>query len=57
MSKLTDKQEAVNWPSVFSAMREWHQDLHANMTKEKFIELYVGRFKPSESKEDERLRK
>lgn len=57
MAKLTDKKEQVGWPRAAQSMRAWHKDLMSNMINEKFIELYVGKFTPSESKEGERLRK
>jgi|GEM_PF-6362027 len=57
MAKLTDKQEQVDWSSAKESMSLWHGELHRNMTNEKFIELYVGNWAPSEQKENERLRK
>lgn len=58
MAKLTDKQEKAEWSKAFELMQEWQEDLHSNMTNEKFIDLYVGRFTPQEpTKEDNRLRK
>lgn len=58
MAKLTDKQETVDWSKVHVWMREWNSDLYRNMTNEKFIDLYVGRFLPRGSVEqEERLRK
>lgn len=58
MAKLTDKQESVDWSKAGELMQEWHKELHSNMTNEKFIDLYVGRFTPKEpTKENERLRK
>ncbi|HDL7017672.1 hypothetical protein N4227_13085 [Yersinia enterocolitica] len=58
MAKLTDKQEQADWAKAAQKMREWHEELHSNITNDKFIELYVGSFTPQEPiKEDERLRK
>jgi hypothetical protein len=58
MAKLTDKQEPVDWTKAQASFRQWHEELHSNMTNEKFIDLYVGRVIPLEpTKEDERLRK
>lgn len=58
MAKLTDKQEKVDWAKAGVLLREWNEDIHSNMTNEKFIDLYVGRFYPQElTKEDDRLRK
>lgn len=58
MANLTDKQESVDCSKVHVRMREWQEDLDKNMTNEKFIDLYIGRFSPQPSmKQDERLRK
>ncbi|MEM5524296.1 hypothetical protein [Enterobacter hormaechei] len=58
MAKLTGKQEPVDWSKAHLSFRELHKELHSNMSNEKFIDLYVGRFIPQEqTKEDERLRK
>lgn len=58
MANLTDKQVSVDWSKAHIWMREWQEDLHKNMTNEKFIDLYIGRFSPQPSiKHDERLRK
>lgn len=58
MARLTDKQGKVDWPEAIELMRDWQEDLHSNMTNEKFIDLYVGTFNPQETKkEDDRLRK
>ncbi|CNL75808.1 Uncharacterised protein [Yersinia pseudotuberculosis] len=58
MAKLTDKQNRADWSKAAQAMREWHEDLHSNMTNDKFIELYVGTVTPQELiKEDGCLRK
>lgn len=57
MEKLTDKQEQVDWSHVSTSMQEWRKYLMSNMSREKFIELLVGKWASSESKEDELLRK
>ena len=58
MANLTEKQDPVDWAKAHLTFREWHKELHSNMTNEKFIDLYVGKFIPQEpTKEDERLRK
>lgn len=46
MTKITDKQESVDWTKAGELIREWHKDEHSNMTNDKFIDLYVGRFTP-----------
>lgn len=57
MARLTGKQEQVDWTQAAHSMREWQKNLMSNMNNEKFIDLYVGKWTPSESKDDERLRK
>ncbi|HGH0375203.1 TPA: hypothetical protein ACQ340_002715 [Yersinia enterocolitica] len=58
MAKLTDEQDGVDWSKTAQTMQEWHEDLHSNMTNDKFIELYVGTVTPQALiKEDGRLRK
>lgn len=51
MAKLTDKQEQVDWSHVSTSMQEWRKYLMSNMSHERFIELLVGKWAPSESKE------
>jgi hypothetical protein len=50
MAKLTDKQEQIDWSSAKESMSLWHEEIHRNMTNEKFIELYVGNWAPSAQK-------